>query len=99
MDVQKAIRLCVDSGKVRMGAKGALKSALRGEPKLLVVAANAPRETAADLRRAAGESKVPVLDFAGSSLDLGVACGKPFPVSVIAVIDAGDSEILEAVKK
>jgi large subunit ribosomal protein L30e len=99
MDVSKSIRLCVDSGKVKLGSKNALKLALRGEPKLLIVAANTPRETVNDVKKAALDSGVPVLDFAGTGLDLGRACGKPFIVSVLAVLEAGDSDILQAVNK
>ena len=99
VDVPKAIRLCVDSGKVALGAKNSLKACLRGEPKLVVLAANTPKDTGFDLRRAAAESGVALLEFNGSSLDLGIACGKPFPVSVLAVFEAGDSEILNAVKE
>ena len=99
MDVAKAIRLCVDSGKVKMGAKTALKATLLGEPKLLVIAANAPADEAGDLKSAARHSKVPVMNYSGSSIELGVACGKPFPVSALAVISEGDSSLLESVKK
>jgi ribosomal protein L30E len=31
--------------------------------------------------------------------DLGAACGKPFSVSALAVLDAGESDILEAGKE
>jgi len=98
VDIPKAIRLCVDSGKTSLGAKNSLKACLRGEPKLVVLAANLPKDTGLDIRRAATESSVALLEFNGSSLDLGVACGKPFPVSVFVVLEEGDSEILNAVQ-
>lgn len=98
IDVAKSIRLCVDSGEVRMGAKNALKLALKADQKLLVLASNCPQHVAEDLKRACGLSQVPVLDFKGTSMELGVVCGKPFPISALSVLNEGDSDILQAVK-
>jgi large subunit ribosomal protein L30e len=39
-----------------------------------------------------------VIHHQKDSLDLGVLCGKPFPVSTIVVNDPGDSKILDVVE-
>jgi large subunit ribosomal protein L30e len=39
------------------------------------------------------------MEHAKDSIDLGVLCGKPFPVSALVVLETGDSRILELVKK
>lgn len=98
MDLGKSIRIAVDTGKVALGADGALKRALHGDAKLLVISANCPAERKADLERYAKLSGVPLVEFRGSSVELGVACGKPFPVSAMSVIEEGNSEILRAVQ-
>ncbi|MEM0208238.1 MAG: ribosomal L7Ae/L30e/S12e/Gadd45 family protein [Thermofilum sp.] len=43
-------------------------------------------------------SNTPLYVFEGSSKDLGAACNKPFFVSAIAVIDEGESGLLDLVK-
>jgi len=43
-------------------------------------------------------AKIPVLRHQKDSLDLGLVCGKSFPVSAIVINDPGDSRILNLVK-
>ena len=45
----KAIRMCLDSGKVELGGRTAVREALLGHGKLIVIASNAPADEAADL--------------------------------------------------
>jgi large subunit ribosomal protein L30e len=37
---------------------------------------------------------VPVYGYQGMGKDLGSACGKPFSVAALAIIEPGDSEIM-----
>jgi large subunit ribosomal protein L30e len=92
IDLNKNVRLCVDSGKAELGSKKALKCLLSGEAKLLLLSRNCPEETAKDLRHSARLAGVNVVAYPGTSLELGVACGKPFPVSAFTVLEEGDSE-------
>ncbi len=98
MDLSKSIRLAVDSGKVELGADKAKKIALRGEAKLIVVARNCPSENAADLRHYCRQSGTPLVEFPGTSIELGTVCGKPFSVSALSIIEEGNSDILQAVR-
>jgi len=43
--------------------------------------------------------KTSVYRYNGSNNILGTACGKLFPVSVLSITDAGDSDILSVVGK
>ena len=99
IEVDKSIRLCVDSGKVELGADKTGKLLRTGEPKLVILAANCPPDTAQEIRRYGELAGVQILDYPGTSVELGVVCGKPFPVSAMAVLSAGNSEIMQAVKK
>lgn len=99
MDLAKAIRLVVDTGKVELGSDKAKKIALMGGAKLLVIANNIPKSTLADLEHFAKLSNIPILEFAGPSLELGTTCGKPFPVSALTIIEEGNSKILEAISE
>lgn len=96
MDLNKAIRLVVDTGKVELGSGKAKKVALLGGAKLLVLANNLPKQVLRDLEHYARLSAIPVLEFEGSSIELGTVCGKPFPVSALSIMEEGNSQILKA---
>ena len=100
MDLNKSIRMAVDTGKVLLGVDKTMKAALNGGAKLIIVSANCPLTRRQDLKHFSQLSDVPVLDYVGSSVELGNTCGKPFPVSAMAVFEAGNSDLLEtAIKK
>jgi large subunit ribosomal protein L30e len=87
MNLVKAVRSAVDADNVVLGTKETLNRVLTGEVKYVVVASNCERGAREDLSRFAGLSNVEVQEFAGSSIELGEACGKPFVVSMLAVLD------------
>ena len=95
----RAVRLAVETGKVEFGAKTGVKDSLLGKAKLLVIASNAPRELQEDISQYAKLSAISVVKFDGTSMELGSICGKPYPVSVLSIYDAGSSDILEISKK
>jgi len=94
MDVQKAIRMVVESGKVDFGVRTGRMHALRGDAKMILVASNCPKATRDEVVQAAQKSNVNVKVVEFTSLELGSVCGKPYPVSTLSVLDAGNSEIL-----
>ncbi len=96
MELNKSIRLAVDSGKVEFGFKTAKKSSLNGDGKLILIASNCPAEFEQDLNHYCKLSQLPMLKVNMNSMELGVLCGKPFPVAAMTVFEAGDSDILEA---
>ena len=96
MDVQRSLRTVIATGKVLLGADQAAKAVERGEAKLVILATNAPAKDA--LRGLAQKKKVPVYDFDGMGTELGPACGKPFAISALAVLDAGESDVLALTK-
>jgi large subunit ribosomal protein L30e len=93
-----AVRLTVESGKVEFGSRRGVSASLNGKAKLFVVAENTPAEVKSEVHKYAELSKVPVIDFPGSSMELGSVCGRPFPVAVLSVYDAGTSNIMELAK-
>jgi large subunit ribosomal protein L30e len=95
MDVERAIRVAVDTGKVILGSKKTIQAIKFGEGELVVMAANAPKTLKEDIERYSQLSNVPVHTFDGSSVELGSICGKPFTVSALMVQEPGDSNILE----
>jgi large subunit ribosomal protein L30e len=95
LDINKQIQILVKTGKVSFGVKEAIDAARFAKAKLLIIAANCPAQGRTDIAQYAKQSEVPVYDYAGTSLDLGAACQKPFVVAVLTVKEPGDSEILK----
>jgi len=97
--LSSAIRLTVESGKVGFGSRKGLKELLLGSVKLVVIAGNVPPALMEDVKRYGEISEIPLVEFPGTSIELGSICGRPFPVSVLAVYDEGVSNIMEFGKK
>ena len=90
MDINWAIKTAVTTGKVYFGMKQCEKAVKSGKVKLIIASANCPEESMKKDRY----GNVPIYHFQGMTIDLGNACGKPFPVSVLSIIDPGSSTIL-----
>ena len=95
IDIDKAISAAVKSGKVSFGAASAVQNAQTGKAKLIILASNAPDNLREDVEYYCKLSKVPLVTYKGSSLDLAATCGKPFTVSALTIREPGDSEILK----
>lgn len=94
MELSKEIGQAVATGKVVIGTAESLKTLKRGQAKLVIAASNCEPDVIADLKHYASLAKVPVHLFKGDSGELGLACGKPFLVSVLVVVEPGSSSIL-----
>jgi len=97
--ITSAIRLAVESGKVEFGARTGMKASLLGKAKLFVMAFNTPTEIRQKVEQYCGVSKIPLIVFEGTSMELGSVCGKPFPVAVLSVMDPGASTIMDLAVK
>jgi len=95
IDVNKAISAAVKTGKVSFGASSAVQNAQTARAKLIILASNAPKNVRDDVQYYCNLSKVPLIIYKGSSLDLAAACGKPFTVSALSIREPGDSEVLK----
>ena len=95
IDVDKAISAAVKTGKVSFGASSAVQSAQTGRAKLVILAANTPKNVREDVEYYCKLSKVPLIIYKGSSLDLAATCSRPFTVSALSIREPGDSEILK----
>ncbi|MEM3673650.1 MAG: 50S ribosomal protein L30e [Candidatus Bathyarchaeia archaeon] len=98
IDIDKAISTAVKTGKVFFGANSAIQSAKTGRAKLIVLSSNCPKAVKEDIEYYCKLSKIPVITYKGSSLDLAALCGKPFAVSALSIREPGDSEILRLVE-
>ena len=95
MDVDRGIRVAVDTGDVILGSEKSIQSLKLGKGKLVVVARNSPKDIIEDVEYYANLSNIPFIVYDGTSVDLGSVCGKPFSVATLIINDPGDSTILD----
>jgi len=89
------LRRLLKTGKVVIGAKRSLDAIRLGKAKGVVLATKLPKYIEDDVLYYAKLSGIKVIRFPGSSYELGTVVGKPFPITTIAIIDPGDSNLLE----
>ena len=90
MSVERMLKAAIETGEVLFGLNQCEKAVKKKKAKLLVFASNCP-DTELSRRKAK------TYRFEGTNVDLGQACGKPFPISALVVIDDGNSGILSLV--
>ena len=95
IDVDKAIATAVKTGKVSFGANTALQNAKTGKAKMIVLAANCPKDIKEQVEYYGKISKVPIMTYKGTSIDLAAVCNKLFIISALSIRETGDSEILK----
>ncbi|BBL67247.1 50S ribosomal protein L30e [Methanoculleus chikugoensis] len=94
MDFNASLRKAVKTGTVFLGRNKTLESIEEGKAKLIVVARNSPES----VKNLVNEIDIPVYVYEGSSVQLGKACGRPYVVSALAVVEPGESDILNAAR-
>jgi large subunit ribosomal protein L30e len=98
IDVDKAIATVVKTGKVSFGANSALQNAKTGKAKMIVLASNCPKDIKEQVEYYGKISKVPVMTYKGSTMDLAAVCNKLFVISALSIRETGDSEILKVIE-
>jgi large subunit ribosomal protein L30e len=88
VDVDKVLRNVIKKGKVVLGAKQVIKSAQDGTAKVIVVSSNCPYESKQEI----GMDNF--IEYDGNGVELGTACGKPFSISALAVLEADETDIV-----
>lgn len=99
VDISRALRTAAKTGSVEYGLKETTEAVTAEEAKAIVLSRNLPDEARADLLADAEDHKVPIVEFQGTNVELGPALGEPFAVSSCAIVDPGESEILQAAKR
>lgn len=81
-DVQAAVK----AGKAIIGYRQTLKAAKTGSPKMIVISGNMPEAMKKNIEQNAKAAGIDMQIFDGTSTQLGVVCGKSFPISAIAIM-------------
>lgn len=85
MDITKIIKSKTKEKKIILGYKTVIKLMKSGRPELIIYANNFPEEKKKTIDRNAKISKVEVKEYPNDGVNLGLVCGKPFPVGVLAI--------------
>lgn len=95
MDIDRGIRVAVETGNVTLGSDKSVQRLKHGKGKLVIIAKNCPEDIKEDVIYYSKLSNIPIHGYEGTSLELGSVCGKPFTVATLIIKDPGDSNILE----
>jgi len=98
-NLTQRLALVMKSGKSSLGYKSSMKQLRQGRAKLVIVSSNIAPLRKSEIEYYCQLAKVPVFPFKGTNSDLGTACGKFFRVSMMTVLDAGDSDLLKNLPK
>ena len=98
VDIDKAIRQAIKTGRVELGLDTSTKAAKTGRARIIIVSDRAPQDKLDDLRHYTSLSGTPLIVYRGNSADLGRTCRKPFQIASVAIIDPGDSNVMAAAK-
>lgn len=93
-NINSKLGLVIKSGKYVLGYKSTLRSLRSGEAKLVILSNNCPTIRKAEIEYYAVLSKARVVFYPGNNTALGTACGRYHRCSTMAIIEAGDSDIL-----
>jgi len=99
INIDKALASAVKTGKVSFGSNLALQNAKTGKAKMIVLSANCPKEIKEQIEYFGQLSKVPVIAYKGSSMDLAEVCNKLFIISALSIRETGDSDILKVTEE
>ena len=92
--INSKIQLVMKSGKTALGYKTSIKALRSNKAKMVLIASNTPPLRKSEVEYYALLAKCNVHHYAGNNSELGTACGKFYRVSMVTVIDSGDSDIL-----
>ncbi|MCX8179259.1 MAG: 50S ribosomal protein L30e [Candidatus Aenigmarchaeota archaeon] len=85
MSLTRIIQDKIKTKEVILGYNRVMKQLKTGKIKMIVFAKNLPENKKQEIIYNANLAKVEVKEFDGDNVNLGLTCGKPFSVSVLAI--------------
>jgi len=83
--LSEEIQTALKTNNAILGYRRSVKFIKLNRAKLIVMANNVPEEVKSEIEHVVKLSDSRLEIFSGNSKDLGIVCGKLFPVSVIAI--------------
>lgn len=97
-DIKEKLLSTVKTGTVEYGMKKAVNKLYAEEPELVLVSKNCPQAMKDRIKYYCRINQTRYLESNYSSLDLGSICGRQHSVSVLTVLNPGESGILEGLE-
>jgi large subunit ribosomal protein L30e len=94
--LEKTIKDAVEEGKYSFGSRQVLSSIKNS--KLVVLSESVPNPFLQKILKVAKNSKVPILNYGGSSVELGRLCGTQFRISALALKTLSDTNLKAIIK-
>ncbi|ODS39732.1 50S ribosomal protein L30e [Candidatus Altiarchaeales archaeon WOR_SM1_SCG] len=94
-ELKQKLGTAVKTGKLAIGSKNVIKLLLNGTSKMIILSVNCPKDLKEKIVYYCRLAEVPCHTAKSSGMEIGAACGKPFNISALAVIQEGDSTILD----
>ena len=90
-DVNRELQKVLNNGKVLIGSKETIR-----EAKVIIHASNCPEKIKRVFEDADTEEygEPTIYEYPTNSLELGLACGKPYSIASLCITNTGDTEIL-----
>ena len=85
MTLSDTIQEAIKSNKIIIGYRETIRFIKVNSPKLIVVAKNIPENMMKEIEYNTKISGVKIEIFEGTSKELGIICGKKFPISALAI--------------
>jgi large subunit ribosomal protein L30e len=91
MDFNDSLKRALKTGSVILGPNNTEKCINDGRARMIILAGNCAKDVKTKI---IANENLFIHTFEGSSAALGRACGKPFAVSTLAIVNPGESDIL-----
>jgi large subunit ribosomal protein L30e len=95
--LEKVIKDAVEDDKCSFGSKEVISS--MKNTKLVVLSHSVPERMLQKIQEAAKNSKVPTLNYNGSSVELGRLCGTQFRISALSLKTLSDTNLKTITKE
>ncbi len=100
-DIDTNIKVAYKTGKIVFGRNQVLRSMRQNRYKMIIIASNCPIDLVKQLNHynSLGKDKIFIYKYKGSSWDLGLACAKPYMISIMGIYDYGNSNLQSLISK
>src|SRR5574342_875533 len=95
--LEKVIKEAMDDNKCYLGAKEVVNS--MKSSKLIILSDSVPKKVLEKIHETAEISKVPTMNFNGSSVTLGRLCGTQFRISALSLKSLSDVNLKSILKE
>jgi len=85
MELTKIIKNAIKENRVVLGYDRTIKEIKTKKPKLVIYANNIPKDKLKNIIYNTKIAKIDVEKYPDDNVNLGLVCGKPFPVSVLVI--------------